>query len=96
MTGRFRLENALITFSELTFGVPGADVALNGAYNLDQDDLDFRGALKLQAKISQTMTGWKHWLLKPIYPFFAKNGVGTYLKIKVTGSSKQPKFGIDL
>jgi hypothetical protein len=96
MTGRFRLENALITFSELTFGVPGADVALNGAYNLDQDDLDFRGALRLQAKISQTMTGWKHWLLKPIDPFFAKNGAGTFLKIKVTGSSKQPKFGIDL
>ncbi|HXA50333.1 MAG TPA: hypothetical protein VNV86_08525 [Candidatus Acidoferrum sp.] len=96
MTGRFLLENALITFSELTFGVPGADVALNGGYNLDQDDLDFRGALRLQAKISQTMTGWKHWLLKPIDPFFAKNGAGTFLKIKVTGSSKQPKFGIDL
>jgi hypothetical protein len=96
MTGRFRMENALITFRELTFGVPGADVQLEGAYDLDEDGLDFRGALRLQAKLSQTMTGWKHWLLKPIDPFFAKNGSGTYLKIKVTGSSKQPKFGIDL
>jgi hypothetical protein len=49
----------------------------------------------LQAKISQTMTGWKHWLLKPVDPFFSKNGAGTFLKIKVTGSSKQPKFGLD-
>jgi hypothetical protein len=96
MTGRFRMENALITFNQLTFGVPGADLALDGSYDLDQDELDFRGSLRLQAKISQTMTGWKHWLLKPIDPFFAKNGAGTYLKIKVTGSSKQPKFGIDL
>jgi hypothetical protein len=30
MTGRFRMENELITFNDLTFGVPGADVALNG------------------------------------------------------------------
>jgi len=47
----------------------------------------------LQAKVSQTMTGWKHWLLKPVDPFFAKNGAGTFLKIKVVGSSKAPKFG---
>jgi hypothetical protein len=95
MTGRFNLDNGTITFEDLTFGVPGADVALNGSYSLDGDVLDFHGALKLQAKVSQTMTGWKHWLLKPVDPFFAKNGAGTFLKIKVTGSSKDPSFGLD-
>jgi AsmA-like C-terminal region len=93
MTGAFKLEDAVISFSDLAFGVPGADVSLNGSYNLDGDKLDFHGALKLQAKVSQTMTGWKHWLLKPVDPFFAKNGAGTFLKIKVVGSSKAPKFG---
>ena len=96
MTGRFRLDNAVLAFSDLTFGVPGADVQLAGTYDLDGDVLDFHGAVRLRAKISQTMTGWKHWLLKPIDPFFSKNGAGTYLKIKVTGTSKQPNFGIDL
>ena len=95
MTGAFQLDNAVITFSDLTFGVPGADVQLAGSYNLDADQLDFRGALRLQAKVSQTMTGWKHWLLKPVDPFLSKNGAGTYLKIQVVGNSKAPKFGRD-
>ena len=68
---------------------------LEGGYSLDGDALDFHGGLRLEAKISQTMTGWKHWLLKPVDPFFAKDGAGTVLKIKVSGSSKQPKFGLD-
>lgn len=95
MTGAFLLDNAVITFTDLTFGVPGADVQLAGSYNLDADQLDFRGALKLQAKVSQTVTGWKHWLLKPVDPFLSKNGAGTYLKIQVVGKSKAPKFGLD-
>jgi hypothetical protein len=95
MRGVFHLENEQLTFSSLTFGVPGADIDLAGNYNLDQDLLAFRGALKLQAKVSQTMTGWKRWALKPVDPFFAKEGVGTFLKVKVEGTSKQPKFGLD-
>jgi hypothetical protein len=95
MQGRFLLESSVITFHELTFGVPGADVDLAGSYNLDADVLDFHGALKLQAKVSQTTTGWKHWALKPIDRFLSKEGAGTYLKIQVVGSSKAPKFGRD-
>jgi hypothetical protein len=95
MSGKFQLDDHVISFQNLAFGVPGADVSLNGAYDLDQDALDFHGALKLRAKVSQTMSGWKHWLLKPVDPFFAKHGAGTYLKIKVAGNAKTPKFGLD-
>ncbi|MEO8597121.1 MAG: hypothetical protein ABI759_27630 [Candidatus Solibacter sp.] len=95
MTGAFKMDGSVISFRELTFGVSGANVALNGSYDLDADQLDFHGALALQAKVSQTMTGWKHWLLKPVDPFLANHGAGTYLKIQVVGSSKAPKFGRD-
>jgi hypothetical protein len=95
MTGKFQLEDQVIAFQNLTFGVSGADVRLNGSYSLAEDSLDFHGALKLQAKVSQTMSGWKHWVLKPVDPFFSKNGAGTYLKIKVAGNAKAPKFGLD-
>jgi hypothetical protein len=40
------------------------------------------------------MTGWKRWLLKPVDPFFSKNGAGTFLKIKVEGTADEPKFGL--
>jgi hypothetical protein len=93
MMGDFKLDGSVITFRELTFGVSGADVQLAGNYSLDADVLDFHGALRLQAKVSQTQTGWKHWLLKPVDPFLSNHGAGTYLRIQVVGSSKAPQFG---
>ena len=84
-----------MSFDPLSFSVPGAAVDLTGSYDLDRDFVDFHGTLKLQAKVSQTMTGWKRWVLKPTDPFFSKEGAGTFLRIKVEGSSSQPKFGLD-
>lgn len=95
MKGRFFMSDELLTFSSLTFGVPGADIKLAGNYDLDRDLIAFRGALRLKAKVSETMTGWKRWALKPVDPFLAKNGAGTFLRIKIEGTSKEPTFGLD-
>src|SRR4030095_11193229 len=96
MAGTFHLPNEGIGFKALSFAVAGAGVDLTGTYDLDNDALDFHGALKLQAKVSQTMSGWKRWVLKPIDPFFSKEGAGTLLHIKVEGTAKEPKFGLEL
>lgn len=95
MAGAFQLENQIMAFRSLSFAVPGAQVALTGNYNLTEDTVDFHGALKLQAKLSQTMSGWKRWALRPVDPFFAKNGAGTFLRIRIEGSAQKPKFGLD-
>ncbi len=93
MSGKFQLANELITFQDLAFGIPGADLKLDGMYNLDTEVLDFHGDLRLQAKLSQTQTGWKRWALKPVDPFFAKKGAGLYTRIQITGTRTDPKFG---
>ncbi|HYR86300.1 MAG TPA: hypothetical protein VE422_19585 [Terriglobia bacterium] len=95
MAGVFKLENEMVTFHSLSFGVPGAGVDLAGTYDLESEALDFHGTLKLQAKVSQTMTGWKRWVLKPVDPFFSKQGAGTLLRIQVVGTAKKPDFGRD-
>jgi hypothetical protein len=95
MKGSFHLQDQTIEFRTLSFNTPGAAINLAGAYNLREDTLDFRGSLRLQAKISQTMTGWKRWALKPADPFFAKNGAGTFLRIRIDGDSQSPRFGLD-
>ncbi len=95
LKGNFVLDNGVITFRELTFSVPGAQVALDGKYLLDTEDLDFHGKLIMQAKISQTMTGMKSFLLKAVDPFFRKNG-RTEVPIKITGQREHPSFGLDL
>jgi hypothetical protein len=94
MSGVFHMENAAIRFSKLTFGLPGADLDLAGDYGLDSDALDFGGTLKLQATISQMVTGWKGKLLKPMDRFFEKDGAGTFLHIRVDGTAKAPKLGV--
>ena len=95
LAGSFKLNNEVITFRSLSFAVPGAGVDLTGDYNIRADELDFHGTLRLQAKVSETMSGWKRWVLKPVDPFFAKQGAGTLIHIQVTGSSDSPKFGRD-
>jgi len=93
--GGFNLRDGEIRFSALTFQVPGAAVHLKGSYGLDSEQIDLHGVARLQAKLSQTMTGWKHIALKPVDPFFSKAGAGTLLPIKVTGTRENPEFGFD-
>jgi len=95
MGGRFNLENEVIRFSPVSFSVPGSGIDLNGSFDLDQDVLDFQGTLRMQAKVSQTMTGWKHWVMKPLDSYFSKQGAGTLLNIKVEGTMENPKFGLN-
>jgi hypothetical protein len=95
MSGEFNMADQEITMKNLAFTVPGSKVRLDGSFDMQSDQLDFHGALMLDAKVSQTMSGWKRWALKPVDPFFKKNGAGTYLKIKVVGTSKAPQFGLD-
>lgn len=95
LKGDFRLANGVIDFSRLNLTIPGADMALVGSYTFDKEEIDFRGKLRLKAKVSQTMTGWKRWALKPVDPFFAKDGAGTQLQIRIDGTRDQPRFGRD-
>jgi hypothetical protein len=95
LQGTFRVANGVVNFPELRFLVPGAAVDLAGNYKFRNEQLDFHGTLRLDARLSQTQSGWKRILLKPIDPFFAKDGAGMLVKIKVTGTRSDPEFGRD-
>ena len=95
LDGSFTMHRGRIDFSRLRFTVPGSEVRLAGAYLFDKEELDFHGELRLEARVSETMTGWKRLVLKPVDRFFAKEGAGTLLKIAVTGPRSSPKFGRD-
>jgi len=95
LAGVFDLENGVINFSRLQFDIPGTQVDLTGQYSLDGNQFDFHGKARLDAKLSHMVTGWKSILLKPADPFFSKNGAGTELPVKVTGTKSEPHFGSD-
>jgi hypothetical protein len=50
--------------------------------------------LRLQAKLSQTVTGKKSFFLKAVDPFFNKEGAGTLLPITITGKREAPTLGV--
>lgn len=96
LEGSFAMKQSVVSFSKLTFAVSGAMVALNGSYNLKSETLGFRGALRLQAKLSQTVTGVKSFFLKVADPLFSRKDAGAVLAIKVTGTREHPVFGVDM
>lgn len=96
LQGAFGLKDGVLSFSFLHFLIPGTHVDMAGNYSLDGQQFDFRGTARLDAKVSQMVTGWKSILLKPVDPFFSKNGAGTEVPIRVTGTQSEPHFGLDL
>jgi hypothetical protein len=95
LRGSFTLKNGSLSFSSLQFMVPGTQVNLTGNYSLDGQVFDFRGEARLDAKLSQMTTGWKSMLLRPVDRFFSKDGAGTEIPIKITGTQAEPHFGLD-
>jgi hypothetical protein len=94
--GDFRLEQGVVAFRKLSFGVPGAQLNLQGKYDIGESKLDFSGLLRLQAKLSQTVSGKKSFFLKAIDPLFSKNGAGTQLPITITGTRQAPTLGVSV
>jgi hypothetical protein len=92
--GRFHLENGVVNFSSVSFSVPGASIDLAGTYKVVSGEIDMKGHLKLEAKLSQMTTGAKSFFLKVLDPFFKKDGAGTEIPITVTGTRENPVIGV--
>ena len=95
MRGDFSLGDGRIALKNLNFSVPGAEIAMEGAYKIEGQQLDFHGSARFDAKLSQMVTGWKSILLKPVDPFFSNNN-RTDIPISVTGTRPHPHVGLDL
>jgi hypothetical protein len=97
LEGRFKLAGGTMTFSSLKFGIPGATVQLAGWYGLRSEALEFDGTLRMKATISEAAGGGvRGFFLKAVDPLFRKKGAGTVLPIRIRGTRKDPKFGVDV
>jgi len=95
MNGVFDLANGKLRLPKLVCTVPGAEIQLAGVYALDGSEFDFTGHARMQASVSKIVGGWKGKLLTPLDPFFSKNGAGTEIPIKITGTNANPHFGLN-
>jgi hypothetical protein len=93
-SGWFTLRNGTLNLHDLTFDTRGAVVQIDGNYALREGTLDFNGDLYMDAKVSQTMSGWKSFLLKIVDPLF-REGKKTVVPLKIHGTREKPEFGLD-
>jgi hypothetical protein len=97
MVGKFVKADDTLKFSKLDYTLPGATVGLTGEYSLDGEQFAFEGKMRTDAKVSQMVASkWKSMLLKPVDPFFKKDGAGAEIPVKISGTRSAPKFGLDL
>lgn len=92
--GQFQVDKGVITLRGISFSVPGVTINLSGTYALVSSEMNFRGTAKLEAKVSQTTTGWKSLLLKAVDPIFKKKNVGAEIPIQIKGTPEKPSFGL--
>ena len=95
LRGRFKLNDAVLTFSELTFAVPGSIVQLHGSFNLHSQEMDFSGDLLTDATLADMTSGFKSLLARLAQPFFRRKGGGSRLPIRISGPREKPQFGLD-
>ncbi len=93
--GSFKLANGVLTIPSVAFDVPGSVVRLAGTYSIKPETIDFKGTLFMDAKISETMTGFKSLLLKVIDPLFSGENGGSAIPIRISGQREKPAFGLD-
>jgi hypothetical protein len=96
LKGHVVLNHAIATFSDLSFSVPGALAHLHGTYGLLTQNINLRGSLQLDNKLSKGAKGMKSVLLKSVEPFLKKAKAGEIIPIKVGGTFSHPSYGLDL
>jgi hypothetical protein len=93
MQSRFQMASGVMLFQDLWFEIPGAKIRLEGTYDLGKEEIDMAGKTWIQARVSQMVKStWKRWVLKPVDPFFAKEGYGTVTTVKISGTYSNPRF----
>jgi hypothetical protein len=87
------VRNGMAQMSPLMVHMPGAAVRLNGAFDLQKQNVRLTGDLRMQSDVSHVTTGLKAILLKPLAPFFKKDGAGAVVPIAITGTPHHYKVG---
>ncbi len=94
--GHVDLHGGLASFTPLTLIAPGALAQLEGSFNVLSTQIDLRGSLATDSKLSQDAGGIKAILLKPLDPLFKKKDAGAVIPVHIGGNYTQPSYGFSL
>ena len=95
LKGTVDLSGGVAHFSDLDFGVPGANARLHDTYNIVNHRINLHGEMKVDTKISKTSSGAKALLLRIMDPLFCKKKKGEIVPVHILGTYEKPQFGLD-
>jgi hypothetical protein len=93
--GTFTMRDGVLHFSDVTFAMPGARVTVRGRFEMETEALDFRGTVRLDARLSQLTTGVKSFFLRVADGLFRDDNI-TVVPITIGGTADRPKVGLDI
>jgi AsmA-like C-terminal region len=97
LAGHLDLKNGIATFTNLSFGIPGALAYAHGTFNLLTDKIDFHGSMKTDSNFTKVAGGGiKSIFLKPFDAIFKKKPKGAEIPVQLTGTYYDPHPGIEL
>ncbi len=96
LQGQVDLLDAVAHFSQVSFFVPGAAADMHGAYNFNDERVNFQGEMKVDKKFSKTAQSLpSHVITWAGEKLFAKStGAGEILHVELTGTYDHPSFGL--
>jgi hypothetical protein len=94
--GHVEMKDAVATFTDLHFEVPGAKAHLHGTYGILTQKIDLHGNLRVDQKLSKTQGGMKGIFVRIAEPFLRKKRQGEIVPVKVVGTYSHPAYGLDL
>lgn len=96
LKGGVDLKNGVATFSQLSFSLPGAKADVHGTFNVVNERINMHGVVQLQAKLSNTTSGFKSFLIKVLNPFIQKDKPREPLPVAVSGTYSHPQFSVSI
>ena len=73
-----------------------AEAKLHGTFGLLDERVNLHGELKTATSLTKTTHGIKAVFAKVLEPFFKKRPHVTVVPVKIGGTYKDPRFGLDL
>lgn len=95
LKGHVAMKNTIAHLTDVSFDVPGASTRVSGTYNLQNERIDLRGHMHLDADLSKTTTGVKSILLKVFEPFMHKGRRHeSVVAISIGGTYGHPTYSV--
>jgi hypothetical protein len=96
LAGHVELRDAITTFNNFRFAVPGASAEMHGTYNLESRAIDLHGTLRTDEEFSEMTSGFKSVVLRPFDVFFRRKHAGAVMPVHLMGTYDSPEAGLDL